>query len=82
MEGLFLNVKKGQGEEMTIKTKEDNYMEKAAGCLGGSAVEHLPLAHGVTPGSRNRVPIQAPSMEPASPSTYISAFLSLRVSHE
>ena len=33
----------------------------------GSAVEHLPSAQGVIPGSWDRVPHQAPCMEPASP---------------
>ena len=38
------------------------------GCLGGSAVEHLPLAYGVISESRDGVPYQAPCMGPASPS--------------
>ena len=47
------------------------------GCLGGSAVEHLPSAQGVILESRDRVLHWAPSMEPASPSTCFSASLSL-----
>ena len=47
---------------------------------GGSAVEHLPLAQGMVPGSWDRVPRWAPCEEPASPSAYVSA--SLCVSHE
>ena len=39
---------------------------KHEGCLGGSAVEHLPLAQGVILESWDRVPHQAPCMEPAS----------------
>ena len=38
------------------------------GCLGGSVVEHLPLAQGMIPGSWDRVPHQGPCREPASPS--------------
>ena len=38
------------------------------GHLGGSAVEHLPLAQGVILEARDRVPYQAPCWEPASPS--------------
>ena len=45
------------------------------GHLGGSVVEHLPSAQGVIPGSWDRVPHQAPSRKPASPSTYVSASL-------
>lgn len=50
------------------------------GRLGGSAVEHLPLAWGMIPESRDRVPHQASCMEPASPSDYVSASLFLRLS--
>ena len=50
------------------------------GCLGGSVVEHLPLAQGVIPGSRDQVPHGASYMEPAFPSAYVSASLSLRLS--
>ena len=46
-------------------------------CLGGSAVEHLPLTQGVILESRDQVPHQAPCMEPASPSACISLPLSL-----
>ena len=38
---------------------------------------YLPLAQGVIPQSPDRVPHRAPCMEPASPSAYISASLSL-----
>ena len=47
------------------------------GCLGGSLVEHLPLAQVVIPGSWDLVPHQAPSGEPASLSAYVSAYLSV-----
>ena len=50
------------------------------GCLGGSAVECLPLAQGVIPGSWNQVSHRAPRRESASPSACVSA--SLWVSHE
>ena len=45
------------------------------GCVGDSVVERLPLAQVVIPGSWDQVPYQAPCMEPASPSTYVSASL-------
>ena len=51
---------------------------KVLGHLGGSVVEHLPLAQVVVPGSWDQIPEQAPWREPASPSAYVSA--SLRVS--
>ena len=52
------------------------------GRLGGSVVEPLPSAQGMILESWDRVPHQASCMEPASPSAYISASLSLSVSHE
>ena len=48
--------------------------------LGGSAVWCLPLAQGAILESQDRVPHQAPGMEPASPSACISAPLSLSLS--
>ena len=53
---------------------------QSQGSLGGSAVWCLPLAQGVILESRDRVPCQAPGMEPASPSACVSA--SLYVYHE
>ena len=50
------------------------------GHLGDLAVECLPSAQGVIPGSQDRVPRRAPCMEPASSSVRVSA--SLCVSHE
>ena len=50
------------------------------GRLDGSAVERLPLAQGVILGFWDRVPHQAPCMESASLSAYVSA--SLCVSHK
>ena len=47
------------------------------GHLGGSEVEHLPLAQVVIPGSWDRVLHQAPCREPASPSACVSASLGL-----
>ena len=47
------------------------------GLLGSSAVERLPSAQGMIPGSQDRVPHWAPHREPASPSTYVSASLSV-----
>ena len=45
--------------------------------LGGSVVEHLPLAQGVILGSWDLVLHQVPCMEPASPSACVSASLSV-----
>ena len=45
------------------------------GHLGGSAVEHLPLAWGMIMESGDRVPHQAPGLEPASLYAYVSASL-------
>ena len=50
---------------------------EAMGCLGGSVVEHLPLAQGVISESWDRVPRGASCMEPASPSACVSASLSV-----
>ena len=45
--------------------------------MGGSVAERLPLAQGVIQGSWDPVPHQTPHNEPASPSAYVSAPLSL-----
>ena len=45
------------------------------GRLGGSMVEHLPLAQGVIMGSWDRIPHRAPRREPAFPSACVSASL-------
>ena len=50
------------------------------GRLGGSVVECLPLAQGVTPRSWDRVSHWAPRREPASLSAYVSASLSMCLS--
>ena len=50
------------------------------GCLGGLEVGCLPSAQGVILEAQDRVPHQAPFMEPASLSACVSA--SLCVSHE
>ena len=57
----------------TVKTA--NVLEH----LSDSVVRRLPSAQVMIPGSWNRVPHQAPSMKPASPSAYVSASLSLSV---
>ena len=44
---------------------------------GGSVVERLPSAQGVTLGSRDQVPHRAPWMEPVSPSACVSVSLSV-----
>ena len=64
-----------QTNKKTLKKKKKNHTGR--GSLGGSAVEHLPLAQGAILESRDRVPRQAPSLEPASPSACVSASLSL-----
>ena len=50
------------------------------GHLGGSAVEYLPFAQVVILESWDRVPHQAPCVEPASLSAYVSASPSLCLS--
>ena len=54
------------------------YLE-GVGHLGGSVVERLPLAQGVILETRDQVPYRTPCEEPASPSAYVSASLSLSV---
>ena len=58
---------------LSPRSPELNETSKRGGSLGGSAVEHLPSAQGITLGPRDRVPCQAPSMEPAPPSAWVSA---------
>ena len=52
------------------------------GHLGGSVVEHLPLAQVMVPGFWDRVPHRDPHREPASPSAYVSVSVCVCVSHE
>ena len=52
------------------------------GSLGGSAVWCLPLVQGAILEFQDRVPHRAPGMEPASPSSCVSASLSLYVYHK
>ena len=59
------------------KETEKRKRKKIGGALGGSAVEHLPWAQGVIPGSWDRVLHRAPRREPVSPSTCVSASLCL-----
>ena len=47
------------------------------GHLGSSVVEHLPLAQVMTPGSWDGVLHRVPRREPASPSAYVTASLSV-----
>ena len=44
-------------------------------CLGGSVVEHLPLAQGMILGAWDQVPHQAPRGEPVSLSAFLSVSL-------
>ena len=45
--------------------------------MAGSVVEHLLSAQGMIPGSWDRVSHWAPRREPASPSAFVSASLSV-----
>ena len=56
------------------------FFKDLLGRLGGSGVEHLPLAQLMILGSWNQVPCQAPCREPASPSACVSASLSVCLS--
>ena len=47
------------------------------GCLGGSVVEHLASAQGVVLELWDQFPYRVPYGVPASPSTYVSASLSV-----
>ena len=58
----------------------NKYQSNKQGHLGGSVVERLPLAQGLILESRDWVPHRGPCMEPASPSAYVSVFLSLSLS--
>ena len=49
-----------------IEEERKVFRTEDAGSLGGSAVEHLPLAQGVILESRGQVLHRAPCMEPAS----------------
>ena len=62
---------------MTPRTFSRTIKKEKLGHLGSSVVEHLSSAWGMIPESQDRVPHWAPCMEPASPSAYVSAFLSL-----
>ena len=70
-------------EPERTQTKKPRQVESktcALGHVGGSVVEGLPSALGVIPGSQDRVPHWAPHRDPASPSAYVSAPLSLSLS--
>ena len=53
------------------------FKEKKGERLGGSVIEHLPLAQVMILGCWDLVPHQAPFREPASPSASVSASLSV-----
>ena len=74
----------GLAQQLTGKILKENFKSsiwthhwkmKWLGCPGGSAVEHLPLAQAMIPGSRDQVPHQASCEEPTSPPAYVSASL-------
>ena len=69
-------------EEIVRFPDSDHLKTFFLGRLGGSVVEHLPSAHGMTLESLDRVSHWALPVEPASPSACVSASLSLCVSHE
>ena len=50
---------------------------EALGRLGGLAIERLPLAQVVIPGSWDQVPHRSPLQGAASPSAYVSASVSV-----
>ena len=50
-------------------------LNSGGGRLGGSVVEHLPLAQVVITGSQDRGPHRSPRRRPASPSACVSASL-------
>ena len=60
-----------------VELGESVYRKGAEGHLGGSVVEHLPSAQVVILWSWDQVLRQAPHKEPASPSAYVSASLSV-----
>ena len=57
--------------------KRESEVNQDQGCLGGWAVEHLPLAQGMILESQDRVPYQTPCMGPASPSACLCLSLSV-----
>ena len=81
----------GREEHLSFPVKEDTVSSKVvhcanifkkmnwrvAGWLSGLA---LPSTHGLILETRDRVPRQAPCMEPASPSSCVSASLTLSMS--
>ena len=73
-------------EDLKILTTQDllNFLSLQKwlewGSLGGAVVWCLPLAQGAILETRDRIPRQAPCMEPASPSACVSASLSLSLS--
>ena len=79
----------GEGEENANKRRDrvkkphspaPQGKKRPGGSLGGSVVECLPAAQGVTLGSWDQVPHRAPCTEPASPSASVSASPSPSVS--
>ena len=70
----------GEGNKRAMRAEVlgKNFNKNALkGCLGGLAAEHLPLAQVMIPGSWDGVPHRAPHREPASPSAWVSASVSL-----
>ena len=67
--------------QMSLNSQPDK-LQYIQGRLGGSAVERLPSAQGVIPGSWDQVLHQALGMGPASLSLCLCLCLSLYISHE
>ena len=65
-----------------IHKGKNGLKSKNMGLLGGSVVERLPLAQVVILGSQDRVLNRAPRREPPSPSTYVSASLSVSLTNK
>ena len=74
--------------EKQMSTCENHLARKSSikviifGHLGDLVVEHLPLAQVMIPRSQDRVTHQAHCREPASPSAYVSASLSVSLMNE
>ena len=62
---------------VTISLATGPYKTAMLGSPGGSVGLALPPAHGMILETQDRIPHQAPCMEPASPSACVSASLSL-----
>ena len=74
------NSEQGQKQSRRVWVEEASWEEHRDRHLGGSVVEHLPSAQGMTLGSWDRVPLRGSWGEPASLCLCLCLCLSLRVS--